>query len=85
LEISWQGLRIFLFANASRPALGHTQPLIPWVLGALSLGAKLLGREVDLSPPSTGEVKNAWSYASIPQYVFMAWCLVKHRNNFIFT
>jgi hypothetical protein len=20
-----------------------------------------------------------------PQYVFMAWCLVKHRDNFIFT
>jgi hypothetical protein len=21
----------------------------------------------------------------LPQYVFMAWCLVKHRNNFTFT
>jgi hypothetical protein len=21
----------------------------------------------------------------LPQYVFMAWCLVKHRDNFIFT
>jgi hypothetical protein len=27
----------------------------------------------------------AWSYTSTPQYVFMAWCLVKHRDNFIFT
>jgi hypothetical protein len=26
---------------------------------------------------SSAEVKNAWSYTSIPQYVFMAWCLVK--------
>jgi len=25
------------------------------------------------------------SYTSTPQYVFMAWCLVKHGNNFIFT
>jgi hypothetical protein len=24
--------------------------------------------------------KNAWSYISTPQYVFMAWCLVKHRD-----
>jgi hypothetical protein len=30
--------------------------------------------------PSSAEVKNAWSYTSTPQYVFMEWCLVKHRN-----
>jgi predicted membrane channel-forming protein YqfA (hemolysin III family) len=29
--------------------------------------------------------KSEWSYTSIPQYVFMAWCSVKHRDNFIFT
>jgi hypothetical protein len=29
--------------------------------------------------------KNAWSYTSTPQYVFMAWCLVKRRDNFTFT
>jgi len=23
---------------------------------------------------------NAWSYTSTPQYVFVAWCLVKHRD-----
>jgi len=28
--------------------------------------------------------KNAWSYTSIPQYVLIAWCLVKHRDNFNF-
>jgi hypothetical protein len=32
--------------------------------------------------PSIAEVKNAWSYTSTPQYVFMEWCLVKHRDNF---
>jgi hypothetical protein len=32
---------------------------------------------VDHSPPSSAEVKNAWSYISIPQYAFMAWCSVK--------
>jgi hypothetical protein len=26
-----------------------------------------------------------WSYTSTPQYVFMAWFLVKHRDNFTFT
>jgi hypothetical protein len=53
--------------------------------GALSLGIKWPGREADHSPPSSAEVKNAWSYTSTPsQYVFMAWCLFKHRDNFIF-
>jgi hypothetical protein len=35
------------------------------------------GLEADHSPPSSVVVKNAWSYTSTPQYVFMAWCLVK--------
>jgi hypothetical protein len=38
---------------------------------------KAAGAKADHSPPSSDEVKNAWSYTSIPQYVFMAWCLVK--------
>jgi hypothetical protein len=47
------------------------------------VGLKQLGREADHSPPSSAEVKNAWSYTSTPHYIFMAWCLVKHRDNFI--
>jgi hypothetical protein len=35
---SRRGLGIFLFATASRKALGPTQPPIQWVTGALSLG-----------------------------------------------
>jgi hypothetical protein len=53
--------------------------------GALSLGVKRPGREADHSPPSSDEVKYAWSYTSTPQFVFMAWCLVKHRDNFTLT
>jgi hypothetical protein len=60
------------------------RPPIQWVPGALSLGVKRPEHEVDHSPPSSAEVKNAWSYTSIPLYVFMAWCLVKHRDNFTF-
>jgi hypothetical protein len=45
-------------------------------------GVKRLGREADHSPQSSTEVKNEWSYTSTPQYVFMAWCLVKQRDNF---
>jgi hypothetical protein len=55
------------------------------VNGALSLGIKRPGLEADHSPPSIAEVKNAWSYTSTPQYVFMSWCLVNNRDNFTFT
>jgi len=61
---SRRGLKIFLFDTASRPALEPTQPPTQWVPGALSLGVKRPGREADQSPPSSVEVKNAWSYTS---------------------
>jgi hypothetical protein len=51
------GLGIFLFTNASRTALGHTQPPIQWVTGALSLGVKRPEREADHSSPFSSEVK----------------------------
>jgi hypothetical protein len=56
----------------------------PSLLSTGYLGLKRPGREADHSPPSSAEVKNAWGYTSTPQYVFMAWCLVKHRDNFAF-
>jgi hypothetical protein len=46
--------------------LAEFQNIIQWVLGAFSLGVKRPGREVDHSPPSSAEVKNAWSYTSTP-------------------
>jgi hypothetical protein len=75
-----QGLETFLFTTASRPALGPTQPPIQWVPGALSLEVKRPGREADHSPPTSAEVKNAWSYTSTPKYAFMAWCSVEAQG-----
>jgi hypothetical protein len=63
---SRQGIGIFLLTTASRTALGPTQPPIQWVPGSLSLEVKRSGREADHSPPSSAEVKNAWSYTSTP-------------------
>jgi hypothetical protein len=63
---SREGPGIFIFITVSRPALGPIQPPIQWLSGALSPGVKRLGREADHSPPSSAEVKNAWSYTSIP-------------------
>jgi hypothetical protein len=77
-------LGIFLFTTVSRPPPVPTQLPIQWVLGVLSLGVKRPGREADHSPPSSAEAKNVWSYTSTPQFVFIAWCLVKHRDNFTF-
>jgi hypothetical protein len=74
---SRQGMGIFFFSTASRPALEPTQPPIQWVPGALSLWVKRPGCETDHSPPSSAEVKNAWRHTSTPQYAFMAWCSVK--------
>jgi len=55
------------------------------VAGALTPGVKRPGREADHSPPCSAEVKKERSYTSAPPYVFMAWCLVKHRDNFTFS
>jgi hypothetical protein len=74
---SWQGLVTFLFTTTSRPALGLTQPPIQWLPGALSLGVKQLKRETGHSPPSSAEVKNAWSYTFNSQYELKVWCSVK--------
>jgi hypothetical protein len=62
------------------------QPPIQWVPGAFSSGVRRPGREASASASASAsaEVKNAWRYTSTPQYVFMAWCLVKHRDNFTF-
>jgi hypothetical protein len=65
-------LEIIFFNIASRKALEPTQPPIQWAPRTLSLGVKRPVREADHSLPCTAEVKNAWSYISTPQYVFMA-------------
>jgi hypothetical protein len=75
------GLGIFLFFTASRTAPRPTHPPIQWAPGTLSSVIKRPGREADHSPPSSAEIKHAWRYTSSPEYVFMACCLVKHRDN----
>jgi hypothetical protein len=40
---------------------------------------KRLSLEADHSPPCSAEVKNG---GVVHSHVFMAWCLIKHRNNF---
>jgi hypothetical protein len=56
------------------------QHRIKWVPGALFPRVKQPGPEADHSPPPSAEVKNAWSYTSTHQYVFIPWCLAKHSD-----
>jgi hypothetical protein len=41
--------------------------------GTLLSGVKLPGGKADHTPPSSDEVKNAWSQTSMPPFVFVAW------------
>ena len=56
--------RFLSSGKPSRPALGHTQLPIQWVVGYLP------GHEVNHSPPSSVKVKNEWSCTSIPLIYF---------------
>jgi hypothetical protein len=80
--ISRQRPGIFLFTAASRLAVRAHPASYPVGTGCSFPGMKRPGREDDHSPLSSVEVKNAWSYTSIPQYVSMAWRVIKHRDIF---
>jgi hypothetical protein len=51
-------------------------------IGGFIPGVKLPGSDAGYSPPSSAEVKNAWRYTSITQYIFIAWYLFKYRTRF---
>jgi hypothetical protein len=77
---SRQHIEISFFATASILALGPAQSPIQWPAGALSPGIKGPGREVDHSTSSSAEIKNAWSYTSIPPLRFHGTVLSHNRN-----
>jgi len=78
-------LGYFPFPTASKQALSPPSFLSNGYWGALFLGIKRPEREANQSPPSSSEVKNEWSLPPLRQHIFMACCLVKHRDNFTFT
>jgi hypothetical protein len=66
LIMSWNPANRLTSISNKRPALEPIQPPIQRVPRALSIGVNRPGGEADHSPPSSVEVKNAWSYTSIP-------------------
>jgi hypothetical protein len=41
-------------------------------------------REAHHSPATSAEVKKTWMDTSTPPYFFMAYCFIKHRDDFTF-
>jgi len=65
---------IFLFATAVSILTVTSNHLpIQCVLGVLSPGAKRQKREDEHSTPPSADVKNAWSFISIPPHTFITW------------
>jgi len=66
--IPGRGNNAILFSAPPRPDRfwAPPQPPIHWIPVALSPWIKHPEREADRPPPSSAEVKNAWSYTSIP-------------------
>jgi len=70
----------FLFGTMSRLALQLT-----WLPVQCVPRVNQPGCEAEYSPPSSTEVKNMWSCTSTSPYVFIALCLMKHKDYFTFT
>jgi hypothetical protein len=63
--------------NTSLCTLVHTAQI---GCEALSPTVERPWREAVHSVPSNAGIKNAWSCAAPPQYVFTEFCFIKHRN-----
>jgi hypothetical protein len=74
----------FLFAAAFKPVLRPTRTSYLKRIGVLSSGTKRPDCEADHWPPSRAKVKNARNYTTTPSYIFMAWCLIKNKDNVAF-
>jgi len=78
------GEGIFFLHHASKRVLGPTQPPIQGVTGALYQRVNRPGREGTTHLHPVQRLIMRGFIPSLSQYVFMAWCLLKHRDNFTF-
>jgi hypothetical protein len=86
LRAGWSGVRVL--AGAENSSLYHCvqtgsgvhSASYPVCTRGYFLEVKWTGREADDSPLSSAEIKNAWSYTSIPQYAFIVWWSVKAQG-----
>jgi hypothetical protein len=80
---SRQGKRFSILQNV-KTGCGAHPPSHQMDTGVPYPGVKQPGREANHSPPSSADIKNAWSCNSTPPNVFMEWFLINSvRNNLI--
>lgn len=75
------GITDFFLLQRVEIGPGAAQALIqcvPWI----SLNIRRPGLEDVYAPASGAEAKNACSQISSPVCIFMAWCVIRYRNNF---
>jgi hypothetical protein len=77
---SQQGRKIILYPKASTSALDPSQTPIWYVPGAVIPHVRLAGRELEISPLSSEQVKNEWRYTFASPCVF-----VVYTDNFALT
>jgi len=70
-------MEFFSLRHRVKPGSGVHPASYPVDTGGSFPGGKATGREVNHTPAFSTEVKYAWKCTSTPQYVFMAWYLVK--------
>jgi hypothetical protein len=79
-----EGKGIYSLRHRVQTGSGAHPVSYPMDTGGLSPRVKWPGREADSLPPSSAKVKNAWSYTSTPQYIFVAWygklCLSQQQD-----
>jgi hypothetical protein len=85
LRAGWSGVRVpagarnFSFHHRVQTGSGAHPAYYAMDTRGSFPGVKLPGREAAHSPPSSAEVKSAWSYTFTPPYIFMARCLIKRE------
>jgi hypothetical protein len=82
--LEWALMGFLSLASVYRPGLDPTQPLIQWVLDALILQVKCPGMKLITHLYQVPRLRMRGAKPLLPQYVLMAWYLVKHRDNISF-
>jgi hypothetical protein len=74
----------FFLRHRVQTGSGSHPASYPTGSGALSPGVRGWGVKLTTHLHLVPRLRKREAIPPLPQYVFMAWCLVKHRGNFIF-
>lgn len=83
LAFSYRQMPVKSLLHSVQTGSRATVPPPQWY-GKYFPSGKRSGSKSNQSLPSSAKVMNAWIYISTSPYVFMRWCLINNRDNFIF-